>query len=121
MISAGLDLDNLEKTLAIILRELDRVTRELVPAGEMRRACDYVIGQMDLSLENSEHQMMWVGENLLGYGRVYDPSYVKKQLAKVRASDVRDVAREFLRPERYNVALISPLKKKDSIEKLLMA
>lgn len=119
VISAGLDLDKLEKTLGIILRELKRLTLEPIPVGELRRARDYVIGQMDLSLENSENQMMWVGENLLGYGRVFDPKFVKGQLAKVRASEVQAVAKEFLRPERFNVALVSPLKKKDSVEKVL--
>ena len=69
VISAGLDLANLEKTLRIILRELKRLREEMVPAAELRRARDYLVGQLDLSLENSENQMMWVGEQWLGYGK----------------------------------------------------
>ncbi len=119
VISAGLDLDNLEKTIGIILRELDRLTREPIPTAELRRARDYVIGQMDLSLENSENQMMWAGENLLGYGHIFNPDVVKQQFAKVRAAEVRSVALEILRHDRYNLALVSPLKKKDSVEKAM--
>ena len=46
VISAGLDLANLEKTLRIILRELKRLREEPVPAAELGRARDYLIGQL---------------------------------------------------------------------------
>jgi predicted Zn-dependent peptidase len=90
-----------------------------VPKAELQRACDYIVGQIDLSLENSENQMMWVGEHLLGYGKVFDPEVVKARTSKVKPSEVRAAAQEFFRPERYSLALISPLKKADAIVKLL--
>ena len=66
VISAGLDTDNVFRTLKLILRELRRLTEAPPAAAELRRARDYVIGQMDLSLESTESQMMWLGEQLLG-------------------------------------------------------
>jgi predicted Zn-dependent peptidase len=119
VISAGLDADNLEKTLKIIVSELRRLARQPVPAAELRRARDYVIGQMDLSLENSENQMMWVGESYLGYGRVMDPETAKARISKVKASDVQSLARDLFRPERYSLAIVSPVKKTANLEKLL--
>jgi predicted Zn-dependent peptidase len=119
VVSAGLDQGNLEKTLKIILREFQRLRDELVPGAELARARDYLIGQMDLSLENSENQMMWVGEQWLGYGKIFPPERVKQNLREVKAGEVRAVAREFLRPDRFNLALISPLKSCRGVEKLL--
>lgn len=121
VISAGLDLGNLEKTLKIILRELNRMREELVPAAEMGRARDYLIGQLDLSMEGTEHQMMWVGEQWLGYGKIFPPELVKKRLSQVSAADVRAAAREFIRPDQFNLALVSPLKSARRVEKLLAA
>ncbi len=121
VISAGLDLDNLEKTLKIIVREMKRLTAELVPAAELRRARDYLIGQLDLSLESSENQMMWVGEQWLGYGKISPADEVKKRLSEVPAGKIRAAAREFLRPEHFTLALISPLKSPCGLEKLLAA
>ncbi len=122
VISAGLDLDNLEKTSGrLFLRELeasDDGTRPL-RAGIARRARDYLCGQMDLSLENSENQMMWAGEQWLGYGRIVKPEAYKKRLSKVTPSEVRAAAANFFRPERYNLALISPLKSANGLEKIL--
>jgi predicted Zn-dependent peptidase len=121
VIAAGLDLDNLEKTLKLILREMKRLTAQLVPASELRRARDYLIGQLDLSLENSENQMMWAGEQWLGYGKIIHPDEFKKRLGAVTARQVCAAARDFFQPDRTNLALISPLKSAAGLEKILAA
>ena len=48
VISAGLDTDNVTKVLQLILRELRRMREAAPSAAELRRARDYVIGQIDL-------------------------------------------------------------------------
>jgi len=119
VISAGLDLDKLEKALAIILKELKRLAKDLAPLSEFRRARDYLLGQLDLSLESTENQMMWLGEHWLGYGRIISPEDVKKRLSRVQPAEVRAVARELFRADRLNLALISPLKNAGKLEKVL--
>jgi len=119
VVSAGLDLANLEKTLKIILRELKRLRDEPVPAAELARARDYLTGQLDLSLESAENQMMWLGEQWLGYGKIYEPDIVKQRLNEVRAGHIRAAARQFIRPDQFNLALVSPLKSTRGVEKLL--
>ena len=119
VISAGLDTDNLTKTLRLILRELRRIREAAPRAAELRRAQDYVIGQTDLSLESTDNQMNWLGEQLLGYGRVFRPAEVKRRVREVTAGEIRAVARDFLRPERMSLALVSPLKAADPLARLL--
>ena len=110
VISAGLDTANLWKTLKLVLRELSRLTTTPPAATELRRARDYVIGQIDLSLENTESQMMWLGEQLLGYGKVIPSHEIKTRLAQVTAAEIRAAARDFFKPEGLNLALVSSLK-----------
>jgi len=110
VISVGLDLENVDKALRLITRELRRMAQTAPSAAELRRARDYVIGQIDLSLEGTESQMNWIGEQLLGYGRVFMPGHIKRRLREVSPSDIRGVARAFFKPERLNLALVSPLK-----------
>jgi predicted Zn-dependent peptidase len=119
VISAGLDTDNLTKTLQLIARELRRIREAAPSAAELRRARDYVIGQIDLSLESTDNQMNWLGEQLLGYGRIFQPREVKRRLREVTAAEIRAVARDFFRPERLNLALVSPLKTASRLAKLL--
>jgi predicted Zn-dependent peptidase len=110
VVSAGLDLGNLQKTLRIIMREIQRLKEQLVPPSELRRASDYLAGQIDLSLENSENQMMWIGEQWLNYGKITPPSQIKKRLGEVSAAQIRAAARDFFQPDRFALALVSPLK-----------
>ncbi len=119
VISAGLDTENLSQTLKLIVRELKRFTQKPPSAAELRRARDYTIGQIDLSLESTDNQMNWLGEQLLGYGKVFQPAEVKRRLRAVTAAEIRAVARDFFRPERLNLALVSPLKTEARLARLL--
>jgi predicted Zn-dependent peptidase len=118
-ISAGLDTDKLPRALKLVLEEMKRCAATAPGAAEMRRARDYLVGQLDLSLENTENQMTWVGEQLLAYGKVISPKETKERLAEVKPAQVRAVAREFFRPERMNLAVVSPLKSPDGLMALL--
>lgn len=119
VIAAGLDTRHLPETLRLILRELRRLTEEPPSISEFRRARDYLIGQLDLSLEGTENQMMWLGEQLISYGKIISPGEIKRRLSEVRPSEIRALAREFFRTDRLSLALVSPLKTEDKVRKLL--
>jgi predicted Zn-dependent peptidase len=118
-IAAGVDTEKIPRMLKIIVRELRRF-RETTPTGaEMRRARDYLTGQFDLGLEGTENQMMWLGEQLLGYGLIKQPAEVKAAIAKVRPAEVRAAARDFFQPDHISLALVSPLKSPKGLLELL--
>ncbi|HTL59214.1 MAG TPA: pitrilysin family protein [Candidatus Limnocylindrales bacterium] len=119
VISAGLDTDNVPKALRLVLRELSRLTEVPVTAAELRRARDYVFGQIDLGRESTDNQMNWIGEQVLAYNRIYSPTEVKRRLASVTAADIRAVAGDFFRSERLSLALVSPMKSDRSLQSIL--
>ena len=120
VVAAGLDAENLETTLRLIVRELCRLASAPPAPAELRRARDYVLGQIDLGLESTDNQMNWVGEQLLGYGRVYSPAETKRRLAAVQRAEIQAVARDFFRPERLNLALVSPRRSDRGLARLLV-
>jgi predicted Zn-dependent peptidase len=65
--------------------------------------------------------MMWAGEQWLGYGKIVKPDEFKKRLSEVNPTAIRAAARRFFRPERYNLALVSPLKSASGLENILVA
>jgi predicted Zn-dependent peptidase len=109
VISAGMDTDQLEKALKLTMAELRKMTLRAPSQKELTRARDYVIGQMDLSLEATDPRMNWLGEQLTGYGRVEPIATVKRRLCAVSTIEVMRAAQAFFRPERLNLALISSL------------
>jgi len=118
-ISAGLDTDHLAQVLRLIGRELRRCRERTPTVAEMRRARDYLVGQIDLGLEGTEHQMMWVGEQWLAYGRMVSAREVKKRLCEVTPAEVRAAARDFFQPERASLAVVSPMKGQGRLEGMM--
>ena len=118
-IAAGLDTAHTQKALKLTLEELQRLREKPPAAGELRRARDYLIGQLELSLESTESQMNWVGEQLLGFEQIIPPDEIKARLNEIRPSDIRRIARDFFQPERLGLSLVSPLKSNRGLRKLL--
>lgn len=119
VISVGLDTDNLPSVLRLIMRELRRLAQTPPTPGELRRARDYVNGQIDLGRESTDNQMNWVGEQLLGYGNIMHPEKIQRRLGLVTAIEIRATANDFFRPERLNLALVSPMKSANNLTQLL--
>jgi predicted Zn-dependent peptidase len=118
-ISVGLDTEKIGQVLQLILRELRRLADSAPARAELTRARDYVLGQMTLSLENTENQMNLLGEQWLGFGRLIAPEVLQKRLAKVTAPEIRAVAAGFFQPDRFNLAAVTPLKSSRQIERIL--
>lgn len=120
-VAAGLDTPKLGRALRVILRELKRLASTSPSRRELQRARDYVIGQMALNLEGTENQMMWVGEQLLGYQKVVSQRWIERQLKEVSPSEVRKLAADLFRTSNMRIALISPEGHPRSLEKMLSA
>jgi predicted Zn-dependent peptidase len=119
VVSAGLDAERLPRALGLILRALRQCTQTAPTARELREARDYVIGQMELNLESTEAQMMWLGEELLSYSKLITPAEIKQHLCAVTPTAIRRAAQDFFRPDRLNLAIVSPLKSPRGLEPLL--
>src|SRR5262249_32004842 len=109
VISAGLDPSDLSKTIDLLVIQFRRFLQHLPSAKELRQARDYLIGQMEIGLESTDNQMMWLGEHLLGYGKVISAAEIKDRVADVTPSQVRQAARDFFQPGRISAAIVSPL------------
>ena len=107
LISAGLDREQLQKALALVVKELTRLRDKRVGAAELKRARDYVIGQIRLSMESTTQRVMWMGENLLEHDRVIPPEETVARLEKVTSDDIQKLAVSLLQPKHASLSLIA--------------
>ncbi|MDR2462780.1 MAG: insulinase family protein [Verrucomicrobiales bacterium] len=107
-VQAGVDTAQLGKALALTARELRKMAALTVSARELRQAKDYLTGQIKLHLESTSNRMMWMGESLIGLGRMVQPGELLDELARVTAAEVRAVARELFRPGRMALSVVGP-------------
>ncbi len=112
-ICAGLDPTKLRKALRMILKELRRICHAKPALSELPKARDYTIGQTTMGLESTTNQMIWMGESLLGYGKILDPSEIERQVMAVTPEDVQEVACYCLHKGRLGVAVVGPAKEEE--------
>ena len=108
VISAGVEPDNLRRSMRYIARELRAAADKRPTKRELRQAYDYLMGQLELSLEATGSQANWIGENIQAYGRIVPLREIQRELLAVTPGDIRRLARDLFRPERICLALVSP-------------
>jgi predicted Zn-dependent peptidase len=109
VIHAGCDLGKLMDTVRTICAELSRLRRGLISRAELGRAKDYYAGQLQMSLEDTLDHMLWAGEQAAAVGRVGKPETLLAHVARVRAADVRRVARQLFITPRLHLAVVGPV------------
>jgi len=105
-ITAGLDPAKLERALGMIVQELGRLCRKAPSKSELQQAKDFTIGQTELGLESTTNQIMWMGESVLGYGKVQNPSVIERHVMAVTPEDIRAVACHCLDRSRVALAIV---------------
>jgi predicted Zn-dependent peptidase len=109
-ISAGLDTGKLEKAIRVILAEVANFCAKPPSKGELRKAQDYTIGQTLMGLESTTNQMMWLGESLLGHGKILDPAGIEEKIMAVTPAEIQAVACHCLNRGRLGLAIVGPTK-----------
>ncbi len=108
VITGGFDKVRIVKALDVTLKELVKLKSKCVPKAELKRAKDYVTGQIKLGMESTSSRMIWGGEQLLATNKIVAPDEVMKSINEVTADDVRDLAEYVLDSDRMSLAGISP-------------
>ncbi|TSC64172.1 MAG: processing protease [Parcubacteria group bacterium Gr01-1014_106] len=118
---AGAEHGNAAKVVEAALGEYRRVRDELVPDNELKRVKDYIRGITLIGLEQSSAVANFVGAEEILTGEALTVEEVFAKMDMVTSADIQDVAREFVRPERLNLGMVSPLKDDTEFRKLLNA
>jgi len=91
-ISAGLDRARRAKAIALIGRQLKLLKTRPVGVRELKRAKDYVTGQLRLGLESTTHHMIWLGDSLLAFDRIILPEEGIEAAMRVTADDIQELS-----------------------------
>jgi predicted Zn-dependent peptidase len=94
----------------LILKELKKTKDKLVSADEFKRAKEFYLGQLALSLEDTLDHMLWIGESTTAIGKVNSLQGVIKKINQVKREDIRKAAGYIFKEQNLNAAIIGPLK-----------
>ncbi|MFH1269887.1 MAG: pitrilysin family protein [Candidatus Omnitrophota bacterium] len=110
IVHAGIDNRKVEDSLRLILKELGKIKRDLVSIDEFRRAKEFYLGQLALSLEETLDHMLWLGESMSMLDEVHSLKEIINNINKIKREDIRRVAEYIFKEESLNLAVIGPLK-----------
>ncbi|MBU0633783.1 MAG: insulinase family protein [Candidatus Omnitrophica bacterium] len=110
IVHAGVIDNSCEIVLALILRELKKIRKNLVTRDEFVRARDYYTGQLLMGLEDTVDHMAWMGEQLSISGSIKSPLQVIDEICRVKIGDLTEVARMIFKGEKFNLSVIGRVK-----------
>jgi len=115
---AGCNPTKAIEVVEIIRSVLSDVADNGMTHEEIERAKGAVRGSLVLSQEDSGSRMSRIGKNEIVYGQVMDFDDILKAISRVSATDIREIAGEFL-VKTPTLALVVPFKNESKFEKVL--
>ncbi len=115
---AGCNPTKAIEVVEIIRSVLSDVADNGMTHEEIERAKGAVRGSLVLSQEDSGSRMSRIGKNEIVYGQVMDFDDILKAISRVSATDIREIAGEFLM-KTPTLALVGPFKNESKFEKVL--
>ncbi|MDP2838249.1 MAG: pitrilysin family protein [Candidatus Moranbacteria bacterium] len=116
---AGVEHENLEKTVQVILDEYKKISVEQVEKEELTKAKEYIKGKMAMGLEGSDDVVEYLVTQEVIRGEIVLPKEKAKLIDTVTAEDVLRVAQDIFQNKKLNLAVIGPKANKAKLEKLL--
>ena len=116
---AGVDHPNVEKTIRAALEEYKNICTAPVSEQELKRVKDYIRGTTLISLEQSNAVASFVGTEEMVTGNPLTVDEVFAKLDAVTADDLCAVAREIIRADKLNLAMIGPWKDDSVFKKII--
>lgn len=118
-ISAGVDNKRIEEVIEAVLEECRKLKKELVNKRELEKVKECLIGNMKLSLESSDDIANFYGGQELLKREIKQAEEKAKEIRKVTAKEIKNLANEIFRNSKLNLALIGPFRKKNQFQKIL--
>jgi len=118
IIHAGVDPRRVDAALQAILIQLSQL-KEHISEPELNKAKELAKGRLLLSLENSRSVASWSGVQEILANRILTIDEVISLIEAVTIEDLMRVAQQILLSEKLNLAIVGPVKKKESLAKML--
>lgn len=101
----GTDAENIDKSIRIVNKELTRICTQPLTDIQLKKLKRQITGQILLSADSGEEQMLSVGRSVLLYGQADDIAASCRNIETVTANDLLSVANDVIKPEGLSVLI----------------
>ena len=101
-ISLGCDKNNIDKCIAAIHKEINRLQSEPMTERKLKAAKKQLLGQLAISSDNGETQCLSMGKGLMAYGKITDGKETKDLIEAISAEGIMEMARTIFAEENLS-------------------
>jgi predicted Zn-dependent peptidase len=103
----GTDNENLEKSLVLIRKEMDKLRTEKLGALQLSQAKKQLIGQIEIANESNLNYLMAVGKAFMHDNRLDEPDEIWKRIESITADQILETANDILNPEKMSLLIFN--------------
>ena len=118
IISAGIDIKNLNVAIRAILEELAKI-KDPIPESEIIRAREFTKGRLLLRMEDSRSVAGWTGGQEILTGNILSVDQVISIIDAITAEELRQIAGELFTGNQLRLAVVGPVPQDEPLAELL--
>lgn len=112
---AGLEAKNINKAIAAIKQEIEKIITKGVTKRELADAKTHIHGGLTLSMEDSSSQASWYAKQALFMDRLYTPQERLALIEAVTQEDVQRIAKQVFVMNQMRVGIIGDVEEKNIV------
>lgn len=116
---AGVNNQKAYEAISAVLGELRKIKRKGITQKELKKAKEYFKGKTFMDIESSDEMASFLGMQEILKNEIMTPEEILKNINAVTVSEINKIAKEILKNENLNLALVGPFKEKNKFDDLL--
>ena len=108
LVHAGVDNKRIKDAISVIMKELKKIKDSPITKKEFDMAREYYRSGLLMMLEDNMSNMLFLGEQMTGIGRIYTKDKILREIEKVDIDMVRRVAVKLFNDRSLKLAVIGP-------------
>ena len=116
---AAVDPARAAETVQLLVGHMLHLKEHRVKESELKGAKEYIKGNLLLSSESSENQMVRLAQNEMHFGRQIPLQEVVRKIDAVTADDIQDIAGRLFGNSKTSLTVLGPIKHKKDFENIL--
>ncbi len=119
-IYAGVHPDNVRLTIDLIVQQLNKMGQTPVSAIELQDAKEYTKGNLVLSAESVDNQMVRLAQNEIHFKDYIPLEQVIEQIEAVTADDIQSLAQVLFKTAQTSLTILGPVEENSDFNALIV-
>lgn len=101
----GTDKDNLEKSISLVNKELEKVMTQKLGVLQLYKAKRQLMGQLAIASDSDENLMLSVAKSYMVYNTADSLEIIYSQIENLSSTDLLEIANEILSPQKLSTLI----------------